>query len=158
MRKLRAVNLAILEAFGRDDCEAMQKGVEELKRSQGAKELIDTKELSEVLTWIAKADPLIAKCRTRMELARKKILLTGTVSHEDWTVQTVDGRINILGVQVGDVHGVRFIKPTRLAIINDKVYRVGDVVENEGVRVEKIGANTVQVSLRDETRDVGIRQ
>src|ERR1043166_5748801 len=158
MKKLKAVNVEILESFAKDDCESMQKGLEELKKAQSAKELVDTKELSELLTWIAKADPLIAKCKTRMELARKNLKLTGTVSYEDWTIQTVDGRISVMGVQVGDTHGVRFIKPSRLAILNDKVYKVGDVVEGEGVRVERIGPNTVQVSLRAETREVGIRQ
>lgn len=158
MKKLLAVNVGILEAFARDDCPAMEKGVEELRKAQDAKELRDQPQLIELASWIAKADPLIAKCRTRLELARKKIVLTGTISYEDWSVQTVDGSVALLGVQVGGSHGVRFIKPNRLAIINDKVYKIGDVVEGEGVRVEKVWPHGVQVSLRDETRDVGIRQ
>jgi len=158
MKKLLAINVSVIEAFGRDDCPAMEKGVEELRKAQDAKELRDQPQLLELASWIAKADPLIAKCRTRLELARKKVVLTGTVSYEDWSVQTVDGSLSVLGVQVGGMHGVRFIKPNRLAIINDKVYKIGDVVEGEGVRVEKIWPHGIQISLRDETRDVGIRQ
>ncbi|HLF93681.1 MAG TPA: hypothetical protein VJB14_09465 [Planctomycetota bacterium] len=158
MKKLLAVNVSIMEAFGRDDCPTMEKGLEELRKAQDAKELRDQPQLIELAGWIAKADPLISKCRTRLELARKKLVLTGTISYEDWSVQTVDGTISLIGVQVGGVHGVRFIKPNRLAIVNDKVYKIGDVIEGEGVRVEKIWPHGVQVSLRDETRDVGIRQ
>jgi len=66
--------------------------------------------------------------------------------------------VNVFGHQVGGVHEVRFIKPNRIAVINDKMYRVGDVVESEGVRIEKIWAFGIQVSLREEVRDVGIRQ
>jgi hypothetical protein len=158
MKDLIATNVKILEAFGRDDAAEMEKGVEKLKKAQGAKELQDRPELVELAGMIAKADPLIAKCRTRLELARKKVVLSGTISYEDWSIQTVDASIVLLGTQVGGSQNVRFIKPNRLAIINDKTYKVGDVVEGEGVRVEKIWPHGVQVSLRDETRDVGIRQ
>jgi len=158
MKKLLAINVKVLEAFTRDDCTEMEKGVEELRKAQDAKELRDQPQLVELAGWIAKADPLIAKCKTRLELAKKKISLTGTISYEDWSVQAVEANLVFLGVQVGGSQNVRFIKPNRLAVINEKVYKVGDVVEGEGVRVEKIWPHGVQVSLRDETRDVGIRQ
>jgi hypothetical protein len=66
--------------------------------------------------------------------------------------------MNLFGVFVGGVQDVRFTKPNRIAVINEKMYRVGDTVVGEGVRVEKIWAFGIQVSLREETRDVGIRQ
>jgi len=66
--------------------------------------------------------------------------------------------VSVVGHLVGGIQDVRFTKPNRIAVINEKMYRMGDVVEGEGVRVEKIWAFGIQVSLREETRDVGIRQ
>ena len=158
MKELMATNLKILEAYAKDDCTEMEKGLDRLKKAQESKVLKDRPELVDLAGMIAKADLLIAKCRTRIELAKKKLVLTGTISYEDWSVQTVDASVVILGHQVGASQNVRFIKPSRLAIINEKTYKIGDVVAGEGVRVEKIWPHGVQVSLRDETRDVGIRQ
>jgi hypothetical protein len=158
MKDLVATNVKILEAYAKDSCVEMEKGVEKLRKALDAKELRDRPELVELAGMIAKADPLIAKCKTRLELAKKKIVLTGTISYEDWSIQAVEPSLIVLGVQVGGIQNVRFIKPNRLAIINEKTYKVGDIVEVEGVRVEKIWPHGVQVSLRDETRDVGIRQ
>ncbi|HXX93800.1 MAG TPA: hypothetical protein VEN81_09210 [Planctomycetota bacterium] len=158
MKELQATNVRILEAASKDDCAEMEKGVEKLRKAQDSKILRDRPELVELANMIAKADPLIAKCKTRLELAKKKVVLSGTISYEDWSVQAVDASIVLLGHQIGGSQNVRFIKPNRLAIINEKTYKVGDVVDGEGVRVEKIWPHGVQVSLRDETRDVGIRQ
>jgi hypothetical protein len=43
-------------------------------------------------------------------------------------------------------------------VLHGESYRVGDTVQGEGVRVEKIWAYGVQVSLREETREVGLQQ
>ena len=100
----------------------------------------------------------MAKCKTRIELGKKRVLVTGTLLHDDAQLIPVDAAIGLFGHQVGGVHEVRFIKPNRMAVINDKLYRVGDIIEGEGVRIEKVWAFGVQVSLREEVRDVGIRQ
>jgi hypothetical protein len=86
------------------------------------------------------------------------MVLTGTMLHEDVQLLPVEAGVSAFGVPVGGVQDVRFTKLNRIAVINEKMYRVGDVVEGEGVRVEKIWAFGVQVSLREEVRDVGIRQ
>jgi hypothetical protein len=78
--------------------------------------------------------------------------------HEDVQLMPVEAAVSAFGFQVGGVQDVRFTKLNRIAVINEKMYRIGDVVEGEGVRVEKIWAFGVQVSLREEVRDVGIRQ
>ncbi len=158
MRKLRLVYVKTVEHFEKDQCDEMAKGIEELKKGQDRKELQDTPQLLELGTWVARVEPLLTKCRTRLELARKKVVLTGTVAYEEWMLQPVDAGVFVFGHQAGGGQEVRFIKPSRMAVINGKVYRVGDVVEGEGVRVEKIWPHGVQVSLREETRDVGIRQ
>jgi hypothetical protein len=158
VKKLRLVYVRIMDLFDRDDCDEMAKGIEELKKAQTRLELQDTPQLLEVNSWVLKVEPLLTKCRTRMELARKKIELSGTIAYEERIFYPVDGSVSVFGHTVGAATEVRFVKPSRLAVINEKVYRIGDVVEGEGVRVEKIWPQGVQVSLREETRDVGIRQ
>ena len=158
MKTLQAAYVRVIEAYNRDECDQMETGIGEFKKAQTRKELEDQPQLSQVLKWIGELDPLVSKCKTRIELGKKKVVVTGTLLHEDSQLIPVDVSINFLGHQAGGVQEVRFIKPNRIAVINDKMYRVGDVVEGEGVRLEKIWAFGVQVSLREEVRDVGIRQ
>jgi hypothetical protein len=159
MRKLRGVYVKVLQHFDKDECEEMQKGIEELKKAAlERKELVDRPELGQVNLWIGELEPLVVKCRTRQELARKSIVLTGTLIHDSYQFIPVDARVMVFGHPAGVIHPVRFMKPDRLAVVNEKMYRVGDTVEGQGVRVEKIWAHGIQVSLREETRDIPIRQ
>lgn len=159
MKTLRGVYVQVTDAFNRDECGAMEKGIEDLKKAAATrKELEDTPQLTQVLKWIGELEPLVNKCKTRIELGRKKLVLTGTMLHEDVQVLPLDASMSLFGVFVGGTQDVRFTKPNRIAVINDKMYRIGDTVEGEGVRVEKIWAFGIQVSLREENRDVGIRQ
>jgi len=158
MKTLQGHYVRVIDSYNRDECEVMEQGIGELKKAQNKKELEDMPQLAQVLKWIGELEPLVGKCKTRIELGRKKLVVTGTLLHEDSQLLPVDASINVFGHQVGGTHEVRFIKPNRIAVINDKMYRIGDVVEGEGVRIEKIWAFGIQVSLREEVRDVGIRQ
>lgn len=158
MNNLQQTYVKVIDAYNRDECEQMEQGIAEFKKAQTRKELEDQKELGQVLKWIGELEPLVAKCKTRIELGRKKIVLTGTMLHENSQILPMDVSVNVLGHQLGGIQDVRFIKPNRIAVVNDKMYRVGDTIESEGVRVEKIWAFGIQVSLREEVRDVGIRQ
>jgi hypothetical protein len=158
MKQLRLVYVRCLQLFDQDDCPGMEKAIEELKKAQARKELAGQQQLGDLVKWIGQLEPLVARCKTRIELARKKLVVTGTTTAEEWEPVPVDLRVSVFGHQVGALHPVRFVRPIRLAVINGQTYRVGDLVEGEGVRVEKIWAYGVQVSLRDETRDVGLQQ
>jgi hypothetical protein len=159
MKQLRGIYVQVTDAFNRDDCASMEKGIEDLKKAlRERKELEDTPQQAQILKWVGELEPLVNKCKTRIELSRKKLVLTGTLLHEDVQVLPVDVSVSIGGHVMGGIEDVKFTKPNRIAVINEKMYRVGDVVEGEGVRVEKIWAFGIQVSLREETRDVGIRQ
>lgn len=158
MKNLQATYLRVYDAYNRDECEQMETGIAEFKKAQNRKELEDQPQLTQVLKWIGELEPLVGKCKTRIELGKKKVIVTGTLLHEDSQLLPVDASVNVFGHRLGGIQEVRFVKPNRIAVINDKMYRVGDVVEGEGVRVEKIWAFGIQVSLREEVRDVGIRQ
>lgn len=147
------------QLFEKDDCPGMEAGLKELKALTARRELKNyPAKLAELQKWIGQVEPLVQRCKTRIDLAKKKIVLTGTTLSEVWEQVPVDVRLSVFGHQAGSVLDVRFVRPIRIAILNGKPYRVGDTVDGEGVRVEKIWAHGVQVSLRDETRDVGIRQ
>lgn len=158
MKQLQGTYVKVIEAYNRDDVEQMEAGIGEFKKAQTRKELDEQPQLGQVLKWIGELEPLVSKCKTRIELGKKRVVVTGTMLHDDAQLMPVDVSINVFGHQVGGIQEVRFIKPNRMAVINDKMYRIGDIVEGEGVRIEKIWAFGVQVSLREEVRDVGIRQ
>ena len=159
MKKARLIFVRSTQMFDRDDCAGMEQGVKEMRALLTAKEVKNSpKELSELHKWVGQLEPLVVRCKTRLDLAKKKLVLTGTTLSDVWEQVPVDVRLSVFGHQVGSVLDVRFVKPVRIAILNGKPYRVGDTVDGEGVRVEKIWPHGVQVSLRDETRDVGIRQ
>jgi hypothetical protein len=160
MRQLNQIYAKVLEDFKNDRVEEGSKGLEELKKAQERPELESTEHLVELSKMVATAEPLLQQAKTRLELGAKKIILIGTLYSEERVYHTLAASVSILGHEAGGSQEVRFLKPTWLAVINDKVYRVGDTVEVEGggVRVEKITAHDVQVSLREQTRNVGIRQ
>jgi hypothetical protein len=159
MKKAQLIFARCTQMFDRDDCPGMEAGLKELKGLLTQKAIRNRPDkLSDLQRWIGQIEPLVQRCKTRIELAKKKIVLTGTTLSESWEQVPVDIRLSAFGHQVGSVLDIRFVKPIRIAIVNGKAYRVGDTVAGEGVRVEKIWAHGVQVSLRDETRDVGIRQ
>lgn len=158
MKQLQGRYVSVIEAYNRDEADQMEAGIAEFKKAQNRKELEDQPQLSQVLKWIGELEPLVGKCKTRIELGRKRLVLTGTLLHEDAQMLPLDASVSVFGHQVGGTQQVRFIKPNRIAVINEKMYRVGDIVEGEGVRLEKIWAFGIQVSLREEVRDVGIRQ
>jgi hypothetical protein len=159
MKQARLIFVKSTQMFDRDDAVGMEQGVKELKALLQRRELKNyPAQLSELHRWIGQLEPLVLRCKTRLELAKKKLVLTGTTLSEVWEQVPLDLRVSVFGHQAGSLLDVRFVKPVRIAILNGKAYRVGDSVEGEGVRVEKIWPHGVQVSLRDETRDVGIRQ
>ena len=100
----------------------MEKGIEDLKKALATrKELEDTQEMTQVLKWVGELEPLVSKCKTRIDLGRKKLILTGTLLHEDVQVLPIDVSVNVGGVYVGGIDDVKFTKPNRIAVINDKI-------------------------------------
>ena len=144
--------------FEKDECDEMGEAIKDLRAGLERIELLGTPQELEVRRWVVELEPKLAKCRTRLELLAKQVSLSGTVRYDEEIMQPVVASVVIFGHQVGMLHQVRFTKPNRLAIINGTMYRVGDVIEGQGVRVERIWRHGVQVSLREETRDVSIQQ
>lgn len=154
----RVLYVGAAEDMEREDAAGMERKIADLKKYRERIELKHPEEIQPVDNWLSELEPLLQKCKTRIELARKKLELTGTVSQYEDAPQKVDLAVSVFGHDVRASQEVRFIKATHFAIINGKMYKVGDSVEGEGVKIEKILAHGIQVSLREETRDVGLKQ
>jgi hypothetical protein len=158
VEKARKIYTEALDRFEHEDVTGMEKLLNDLRNVEKAPELVGAEGLTTLRQWVSQLDPLLARCKTRLELAKKKLMLTGVVLHFEEKPQTVEACLNVFGHAAGASQEVRFIRATHFAIINDKMYKVGDTVEGEGVRVEKVWKYGIQVSLQDETREIGIRQ
>lgn len=158
LAQLRLVYIRSISQFKADRCAELETSIEDLRKGLERIEVQGTSQELEIRKWVVELEPKLAKCRTRLELLAKQLLLSGTVSYDEEILQPINASLLVLGHQIGVAYEVRFTKPNRLAIINGQMYRVGDVVEGQGVRIEKILRHGVQVSLREETRDVSIQQ
>lgn len=145
----RRCSVRIADALDRVDVGALERELRALKDQRGRIELEQRPELEEVLKGIAQAEPMLARVRTRDELAKKAVWVTGTVlasSEEPISIEVV----------AGVRQNVRFVRDRSTAAINGKSYSVGDVIEDTGVRLEKVSSRSVTVSLRGELREVPI--
>lgn len=145
----RRASVAIAEALDRVDLAALERELRALKESRTRLELQQRPELLDVLQWIAQAEPMLVRCRTRHELAKKAIVVTGTV------LASAEEPISI-EVVTGIRQDVRFVRDLSTAAINGRTYRAGELVEETGVRLEKVSSRSVTVSLRGELREVPI--
>jgi hypothetical protein len=158
VERARKVFAAAHDRFEHEDVAGMEKLLNELRELEKSPDLVGSEGTTQLRQWVTQLEPLLDRCRTRLELARKKLTLTGVVLHFEEKPQTVETRLHVFGHAVGAAQEVRFIRATHFAIINEKMYKVGDTVDGEGVRVEKVWKYGVQVSLQEETREIGIRQ
>ncbi len=158
LEEARGVFVRGVDRFGLEDVAGVEKALGDLRKMEGLPEFVGAGELTELKTWIADLEPMLVRCRTRLELAKKKLVLTGVTLCYDEKPQVMEFPLHVFGHSVGAPHELRFIRAAHYAIINEKMVRVGDLVEGEGVRVEKIWKYGVQVSLKEETREVPIRQ
>lgn len=140
-------SVAALEAFDRLDASGVEREVRSLREARSRIELHRRPEQEAVLRLVVQAEPLLARARTRDELARKPVLVTGTVIASAGEPIPVE-------VAPGVRHDVRFVRDLSTAAINGRTYRVGEVLEGLDVRLEKVSTHGVTVSLRGELRDV----
>jgi hypothetical protein len=132
------------------EVEAMEKTHKTLLGFLDRIEVEGRPERQAIAEWASQVGTLVVNCRTRRALAQMRldvsaITLWETVTNEKvgapfWTVE------------------VRFVRPHAEAEINGRIYRTGDTIQGTQVKVDRITAHTVQVSLRNEVRDVPLRR
>jgi hypothetical protein len=148
LAEARLAYVRLLEAADRADLGAAERELRVLKDERPRLEFEGRLEGDELSRWIALSEPLVARTRTRAELAKRSIQVSGTVISQTEEPVSVQ-------VASGVTQRVRFIRDTSTAVVNGVPCRVGDTVE--GLRVERISAHSVTLSLRGELREVPLR-
>jgi hypothetical protein len=151
MQEARALFVQVEEFMARVDCEKMDEVHRKLLAYRDRIEVERRPERDDIAGWAAEVGTLALKCRTRRELVQARLEVTGIMMGEKTTFETVDSPLP-------GVDPVRFVHAFAWVEINGRVYRTGDTIAGTQIRVDRITRHSVQVSLREEIRDVGLRR
>jgi len=143
----RTLFVQLDDQMSRVDCEGVERTHRELLALRDRIEVERRPEFETISDLVAEAGPLVVKCRTRRELAQARLQVTGVMMGEKTSLESVGG-----------VEGIKFIHAFAWAEVNGQVYRAGDTIAGTQIRVDRITRHGVQVSLREELRDVGLRR
>ena len=157
-REAGRILASLPELADRLDVEGLERAQKELQGLRDRIEVERRPERDRIAAWGAEAGTIIVKCRTRRDLARTRLDVTGITLGEREEEQTIDARINLFGVTTGAPVTVRIVRPFAMADVNGRMLREGDLVEGTPIRIDKIRAFGVRFSLRDEVRDVGLKR
>ena len=149
-QEARALYVQVEDQMARLDCEGVGRIRAELQALRDRIEVERRPEREAISAMLADVGTLAVKCRTRRELAQVRLLLSGIMMGEKTTVEALPA--------VAIEPEVRFVRTFAWAEINGQVYRVGDTISGTPIRVDRISRHSVQVSLRDEVRDLGLRR
>jgi hypothetical protein len=145
-----------LDALSLDD---IDKRIKEMERFREALELFNEDERRQTLEKkIREAGKKREQCVARRELAAKRVELTGVVVSSETVRERVKLDVSILGAHVAISEPVRFLRTVSFAVINDEYYREGDTMRGEGVRVDKILLQSIEVSYKGEIREVTMKK
>jgi len=140
-----------VDRLERGECASLEEDIARLRRLRDRIELERRPELLDVLASIARAEPLLRKCRDREELNGKLLDLEATAEYEEVVRHEVKFPLAMS-------EEIRFVKPRFMAVLNGELVRPGDVLPREGVKVEQITRHAVLVSLREELRWIRMRE
>lgn len=131
------------------EVEAVEGTLKELKAYRDRIEVERRPERERIGGWAAEVGGLVVKVRTRRELANARIAVSGITVGERVSREPLPG---VAGEEV------TFTRRVAMADINGAVYRIGDTLAGSSIRVERISKHSVQVSLREEVREVPLRR
>ncbi|MBI4565923.1 MAG: hypothetical protein HY716_14640 [Planctomycetes bacterium] len=151
---LRAIN----DLYATDDVEAIDKEIKALQNLRGRREFFKDERILELDRIILQAEQKRAQAQARIELAKKVILLSGIVSETQTVMETVQIDVTIGGGRLSVKEPVKVVQQVTFAVINDQLYKEGDVVAGEGVRVDRISRHSVEISYKGEVRLVGMKK
>jgi hypothetical protein len=146
-REARALFVQVAERMDRLDCEGVEETLQSLLSLRDRIDVERRPERDAIAEMASAVGTLAATCRTRRELAQARVHVTGILTGEKTTLESLAG-----------IDGIRFVDAFAWAEINGQVYRAGDVIGGTRIRVDRITRGSVQVSLRGETREVGLRR
>lgn len=141
------------------DVDGIKKRIEEMKKLKNRREFINEDvRLGKLIERIRSAEKKRDQASARQELARKRIDLTGVVLSTEVIRETIRLDLTFGGARLLIAEPVQLKKSMSYAVINDEYYREGDTVKGEDVRVDKIFRQAVQISYKEEIREVPIKK
>lgn len=138
------------------DVDRLERLQKELQQLRDRVEVERRPERERISSWTTDVGMVLAKCRTRLELARAPLSVTGITMGEKSTQETVDAKVSLFGQVLGPLEPVTVVRPFAMANVNGRLVTRGDLIEGTQIRVDAITARSVQFSLREEVRDVGL--
>jgi len=157
-REAGRVFVQVRELVDRLDLPGLEHLQKELALLRDRVEVERRPERERIVAWVVETDAVLLKCRTRLELAQARLDVTGITMGDKATVEMVDARVSIAGHLVGALVPIPVVRPFAMATINGRLVTRGDLIEGTPIRVRGISPMGVQLSLRDEVRDVGFRR
>jgi hypothetical protein len=115
-------------------------------------------ERDQIAVWASEVGALVVKCKTRIDLAAARLEIVGITMGEVPTTKRIDSTFQVLGRPVGGLDDVTFVRLFAMANINGQTYRQGETIQGTQIRVDQISRQSIQFSLRDEVREVGLRR
>ena len=140
------------------NCKEMESRLGKLERYRNRPELAYMPELEKLESeLIADARRLVEVCNIREALRGKDLALTGAVHYHRQVRSPVQVGVEVLGHTLSVDRNVVLVHSEAYALINGKAYEVGDTVEGQDVKVERIDKTSVQVSYRGQVREVRMK-
>ncbi len=149
-QEARTLYVRVEDQMTKLDCDGVERTHADLLALRDRIEVDRRPEREAISAMAAEVGTLALKCRTRRELAQARLQLSGIMMGEKTSLEPLPG--------IGTEPDVRFVHSFAWAEINGQVYRVGDTIPGTSIRVDRISRHSVQVTLRDEVRDLGLRR
>jgi len=157
-RQAGALFVATKEMIDRLDVDGLERTQRELQALRDRIEVERRPERDRIAAWASEVGVVVVKVRTRRELATARIDVAGITLADQVSRETVDVGIHFVGTLLGTVEEVTFVRPVAMADINGKLTVPGQTIQGTSIRLEKISRFSVQVSLRDEVREVPLKR
>jgi hypothetical protein len=152
--------LDALAGAGQDAAlKAIEEKIKQMQIFKGRREFINEDDkLGRLLDLIRQAEKKQQQAVARVELSKKRVDLTGVVLSQQIVRDSVKVDLNLLGSRILIEEPAQVLVNDAYAVINEKYYREGDVVEGEGVKVEKIFRQAITISYKEEVREVPLKK
>jgi hypothetical protein len=149
----------INDLYLNDNLEGIDRELKELDAMRQAPEFFRSEDgIAELENAIRAAQAKRNQTLARIELGRKSLVLTGTITATEVVQDVVKFDLFIGGSRLALSQPVSIRKQMTMAVINDEAYKEGDIVQREGVTIQKIHRHAVEVEYKGEVRQVVLRK
>jgi hypothetical protein len=149
----------INDLYLNDNLEGIDREIAELEAMKLAPELYRSEDgTAELEAAIRASKAKRAQTLARIELGRKTLVLTGTMTATEVVQEVVKLDLYVAGARVAISQPVSVKRMVTWAVVNDDAYREGEVVQREGVKIVKIHRHAVEVEYKGEVRQVVLRK